>query len=116
LLYNLTILPYFRTSYEEENIYAKVDDMTYYPVVVSPPPPVVDTSTLPSSKQHASIINNFLGGGGGGGDQLATKTLNLHQGGEWSHGAKFLYLNLSQCSGSVTFVGGDIHHHPSGGF
>jgi hypothetical protein len=82
-LYNYTIFPYFRTSYEEENIYAKVDDMTYYPVVVSPPPPVVDTSTLPSSKQqHASIINNFLGGGGGGGDQLATKTLNLHQGGK----------------------------------
>jgi hypothetical protein len=87
-LVQVTILPYFRTSYEEENIYAKVDDMTYYPVVVSPPPPVVDTSTLPSSKQHASIINNFLGGGGGGGDQLATKTLNLHQGGRiepWSN-------------------------------
>ena len=90
-LYNYTIFIYFRTSYEEENIYAKVDDMTYYPVVVSPPPPVVDTSTLPSSKQHASIINNFLGGGGGGGDQLATKTLNLHQGGEWSHGVTFLF-------------------------
>ena len=66
-----------RTSYEEENIYAKVDDMTYYPVV-SPQfqqqldPVGVDTATLPT--KHA-IINNFLAT-----DQLESKTLNLHQG------------------------------------
>lgn len=72
-------VPYLnRTSYEEENIYAKVDDMTYYPVV-SPQyqtePGAVDTTattTLPT--KHHSIINNFLTT-----DQLETKTLNLHQ-------------------------------------
>ena len=67
----------FRSGYEEENIYAKVDDMTYYPVVAAPPhhhhplPPAaggVDTLT-----KH-NIINNMLVT-----DQLESKTLDLHQ-------------------------------------
>ena len=40
IILTLDIL-YFRSGYEEENIYAKVDDMTYYPVVPQVPPPPV---------------------------------------------------------------------------
>ena len=54
----------FRSGYEEENIYAKVDDMTYYPVV----------SSLPHDENKHNIINNLLVT-----DQLQTKTLDLHQ-------------------------------------
>jgi len=58
-------VPYLnRSGYEEENIYAKVDDMTYYPVV----------SSLPHDENKHNIINNLLVT-----DQLQTKTLDLHQ-------------------------------------
>ena len=55
-----------RSGYEEENIYAKVDDMTFYPVVST-------THTQDTLMKH-NIINNLLVT-----DQLESKTLDLHQ-------------------------------------
>ena len=67
-----------RSGYEEENIYAKVDDMTYYPVISAqphPPPALADQGSLTLTKQR-NIINNMMVTQGQG-DQ--SKTLNLHQ-------------------------------------
>jgi len=74
-------VPYLnRSGYEEENIYAKVDDMTYYPVISSQqtmPLPVVggDAATL---TKHHNIINNMMVTLPHA-EQMESKTLNLHQ-------------------------------------
>ena len=68
-----------RSGYEEENIYAKVDDMTYYPVISSqqtmPLPMGGEAATL--TKQH-NIINNMMVTLPHA-EQIDSKTLNLHQ-------------------------------------
>jgi len=73
-------VPYLnRSGYEEENIYAKVDDMTYYPVISSqqtmPLPMGGEAATL--AKQH-NIINNMMVTLPHA-EQIDSKTLNLHQ-------------------------------------
>ena len=70
----------FRSGYEEENIYAKVDDMTYYPVISTQqtiPLPLVggDPATL---TKHHNIINNMMVTLPHA-EQIESKTLNLHQ-------------------------------------
>ena len=66
-------------GYEEENIYAKVDDMTYYPVINSQQslqlPGVGDPATL---AKHHNIINNMMVTLPHA-EQMESKTLNLHQ-------------------------------------
>jgi len=74
-------VPYLnRSGYEEENIYAKVDDMTYYPVISTQqtiPLPLVggDPATL---TKHHNIINNMMVTLPHA-EQIESKTLNLHQ-------------------------------------
>jgi len=89
-------VPYLnRSGYEEENIYAKVDDMTYYPVVgplqgnmqvTSPGDIHLQQGKMTLTKNSHNIINNMLvalpqdpqGGQLGPGSEC--KTLNLHAG------------------------------------
>lgn len=81
--HNIASFNISRSGYEEENIYAKVDDMTYYPVISAqphPPPAMADLAglageagSLTLTKQR-NIINNMMVTQG---DQ--SKTLNLHQ-------------------------------------
>ena len=85
-----------RTGYEEENIYAKVDDMTYYPVVAPVMGPAGGGGHLQAQQQVAAaaaagvgqpvvhglgkphnIINNMLVALPHS-DQVASKTLNIH--------------------------------------
>jgi len=75
-------VPYLnsRSGYEEENIYAKVDDMTYYPVISSQqtmPLPMVGSDAATLTKHH-NIINNMMVTLPHA-EQMESKTLNLHQ-------------------------------------
>jgi len=73
-------VPYLnRSGYEEENIYAKVDDMTYYPVVSNHPEDTLN--------KH-NIINNLLVT-----DHLESKTLDLHQANSHSKSKDFNTFN-----------------------
>lgn len=70
-------VPYLnRSGYEEENIYAKVDDMTYYPVV-GPHQGALSPGDHTLTKHH-NIINNMVVTLPPG-EQIESKTLNLHQ-------------------------------------
>ena len=74
------ILNSSRSGYEEENIYAKVDDMTYYPVISSQqtmPLPMVGSDAATLTKHH-NIINNMMVTLPHA-EQMESKTLNLHQ-------------------------------------
>ena len=67
-------------GYEEENIYAKVDDMTYYPVINSQPSlqlPAMGSDPASLAKHH-NIINNMMVTLPHA-EQMESKTLNLHQ-------------------------------------
>ena len=70
---------HFRSGYEEENIYAKVDDMTYYPIssqqTMQLPGVMGDPATL---AKHHNIINNMMVTLPHA-EQMESKTLNLHQ-------------------------------------
>jgi len=76
-------VPYLNRSgggYEEENIYAKVDDMTYYPVINSQPSlqlPAMGSDPASLAKHH-NIINNMMVTLPHA-EQIESKTLNLHQ-------------------------------------
>jgi len=74
-------VPYLnRSGYEEENIYAKVDDMTYYPVISAQqtmPLPVMGAGDTSLTKHH-NIINNMMVTLPHT-ESIESKTLNLHQ-------------------------------------
>ena len=78
--WKVRIFKFFRSGYEEENIYAKVDDMTYYPVISAQqtmPLPVMGAGDTSLTKHH-NIINNMMVALPQT-ESIESKTLNLHQ-------------------------------------